>query len=166
MKRLFKEPLFMMFIGFFVFATLASLTTIVNGDYGITDSFIPIILGAAVFADRMAKVNALHDAKEIAEGVTIKHWPRFILRAITAFAMSFLLLGEFTWDVVWLSLLQGYLFWIDFDYYLNIARDKHPLYLSTWYKTSWLDLLFNGNVPLWMATKIIFVITSILLLLL
>lgn len=57
--------------------------------------------------------------------------------------VAFVLYGRFVWDL-WLDLHSLYIFifcttsfWIGFDLALNIARNKHPLYIGQ--NSGWID---------------------------
>lgn len=144
--------------------TLVSLSAVANPGYGPVQGNIMITLGATLFISLMAWVNAGYDASLILNKQHINHPVRFIVRGIGALLFSFVSYRCLCWDMWATTLYQGALFWLLFDSFLSIKRGRAWNYISTWYGTSKLDLIFKGHWIPWFATKIIILLVSLWLL--
>ena len=157
MKK-FNHPRVLLAIAFIGGITLVSLSEVVNGSYGPVPGVGMVVLGAIWFTSIFAWVYATNDAALIKHKIPINHFRGFGIRFLVILGFSFVSLRGFGWDIVWLTLFQGALFWILFDIFLNLKRDRDWNYVSTWAGTSWLDKIFKGHWVPWMAVKLVLLI--------
>ncbi len=153
MKDVLKSPLVLLTIAIIGGTFLASTSEIVNPGYGFFQGIEPILLGSEFYILVIAYVNAQIDARIIGSGQNVNHWLRFIVRAAMAAGFSLLAFG-FTYEALWLTIFQGASFWIAFDIMLSRNRGRRWNYVSRWYGTSKLDLVFKGNWIPWMTVKL------------
>lgn len=164
LKEILRSPLALMSLALIGGLSIISTSQIVNGDYGFFYGSWPIILGATFFMILGAYGNAIYDANQlelIRRGVlqyhkipTLNHNKRFLLRAFAAGVFSMAVYREFSFEWVMLTLYQGSVFWIFFDPFLSVKRGLEWHYLSVWYRSSWLDLIFKGNKITWLLAKV------------
>ena len=159
-----NDPKVLMAIAFILGMTLVSLSEVANPGYGPVPGIGMIVLGGLWFTSIFAWVYAKHDAALIKEGEHINHPIRFLIRALVLGAFSFIALRCFCWDILWLTIFQGAVFWILFDIFLNKLRGKSWDYVSTWYGSSWLDKIYKGYWIPWMVTKVVILVWSIIFL--
>lgn len=161
MPEVLKSPIAHASIAIIGGFTLVSLSEIANPGYGPFNSQIPIILGATIFTVFLAYVNAGYDASLILNKQHINHPIRFIVRFLGAAIFAFASYRCFCISTGLLIVYQGALFWLTFDIFLALKRNLAWNYISTWYKTSKLDLLFKGHWIPWILTKIIILLGSL-----
>jgi len=170
LKEIFKSPLALMSMALIGGLSIISTSEFVNGEYGIFPGMWPIILGATFFMVLFAYGNAIYDAGRL-EAIrrsldplkpkTLNHPKRFTLRLLAAAVFSLAIVREFSFAMGMLTLYQGAIFWLFFDPFLSVRRDRVWHYLSVWYKTSYLDLLFKGNKMAWLLAKLLLCATSL-----
>ena len=163
MKQLLRSPLAFMALAIIGGLTILSLSEKVNGDYGIFTGMWPIIAGATFFMLVIAYASAIYDAAKLDairhsldphKPKTLNHPKRFAFRSLAAALFSLAVFREFSFDWGMLTLYQGAIFWLFFDPFLSVKRELEWHYLSVWYRTSKLDLIFKGNKMTWLLAKI------------
>ena len=163
LKEILKSPLALMSLALIGGLAILSLSEMVNGDYGIFPGMLPILIGATFFMILLAYGNAIYDAGQLEiikrnplafKRGTLNHPKRFILRALAAALFSLAVFRELSVDMGMLTVYQGAIFWLFFDPFLAIKRELDWHYLSTWYRTSKLDLIFRGSKALWLLAKL------------
>ena len=95
-------------------------------------------------------------------GYDIDHRVRFTIRVLIASVIAFVVEEGNVINALALTVYEGCVFWISFDIWLNLYRDKKWNYISTYYQTAWLDRIFKGKWKMWMAVKAVLFIGSIL----
>lgn len=92
--------------------------------------------------------NALYDANLINSGTAIDdegHANRFAMRAGVGIGLAILLSNFNLWDAIRIAIWEGAVFWVVFDYTLNVLRGKNFFYVG---KTSKIDKLFGKSIHL------------------
>jgi hypothetical protein len=159
-KDLLFDPIagnfFAMFIGF----TLISLSTYMNDDYGVWSGAAPVVIGVTASCFWIIRLHAYREAERIRLGKTIYHFERVLLRLAVALVIASVVHGfaegltaHAARIMFYCTLYIGGLFWLLFDFMLNYDRNLALFYVSKWYKTSWLDKLFNRDPRLWLISK-------------
>jgi hypothetical protein len=162
-KQVIKDPLVQIVAAGIAGLIIFSLSSLVNPGHGPLLGYYPVISGVSVFIVAMAYANAGIDAEIIESGQNVNHPKRFAIRASLAIIFSLIAFG-FTWSALWLTFYQGALFWIAFDIMLAKQRGLVWNYISTWYGTSKLDLIFKGKWRLWLGAKILLMLGALILL--
>lgn len=171
LKTLAYERLSGNFLSWFLGFTILSMTSYVNGPYGYTDAPIVILIGFFVGSFWSIRLHAYYEAQRIARKITINHMHRLLTRSALALAIGLTfhlhaegmdLNGRWNWPG-WDAVAQGIacslylasIFWLQFDFILNLDRKLPLFYVSSWYNSSKVDRVFSRyNSPvLWLATK-------------
>lgn len=115
---------------------------------------IVLILSLIVFT----LANAYYHAYLIEEKSISPNHTTWALIRLTFFALNAFIYST-EWDhLLALILLQSAIFWLLFDYTLNVMRGLPWDYVG---KTAWIDRLFEGKTSLMIPVKIILLFLSI-----
>lgn len=150
------------FIAFFVGFTILCFSTYINGDYGNFDGPWPIVIGLSLSIIWVTRLHAYREAERMRNRIKIIHKNRIKIRAAVAFAISafiHLYVEGITWHSISLSFAcaayLSALFWFLFDPMLSNDRGLALLYVSKWYGSATLDLIYKGRWLPWLLTKVV-----------
>ncbi len=169
MKNILKSIEIQIFLVFFITTTFLSITTRINGEYGIMNNGeIFIILTTILSGMAYATVYAEYDHSKI----IYKHLGRAIVRLILLFFLPIILViqtSDFT--NLYLGLLGLTVFYFFFEFFYNNKRDHPPFYVGTvawndrtvrWinHNSSFMMLIYPGW---YIAFKVILFVVSLVL---
>lgn len=169
MKTLIKSTIFQIFVTFFLFVGVLSLTTRVNESYGVIEGSIDILIAVMVSTLFYAKFLAKYDAgKKI-----YSHGPRLAFRFVLLTfvpAMMWLQSGEI--NNLLLAIFAYTEFYILFELYLNKYNHNPPFYVGEVANSDKLvhkinsNPFFSRNFPIWFITwkMVLYMITIMLVL--
>jgi hypothetical protein len=164
------HPLLGNFIAWWLALVMFTLSSYFNGRIAWVEGHITMLIGFFIGSFWTIRLHSLREAERISKGKNIDHSERFSLRAYTAYMVPLIVhtMAEgFGRDTVIRSLACtlyiGSIFWLTFDFLLNYDRGKPLFYVSSWYRSSWLDRFFSkvGSPMLWLLSKIILFLISL-----
>jgi hypothetical protein len=139
------------FYSWFLAFLCFTLTKYFNGNVAWIDDQRVIVLGVFIGCFWTIRLHAYREAKRIElHHQTINHFHRIVQRTMLAILISFAIHAAAQGISPSTFIRSGACtifilaeIWLIFDFYLNNDRGKAILYVSSWYKSAWLDRLFN-----------------------